>query len=51
MEQEKIKELSEKIKNGTSTKEEELELLKLLNNGIESFRAFIKDIMVDKKES
>ena len=42
MEPEKIKELVEKINNGTSTSEEENELLKELNKGITALRNIIK---------
>ncbi len=50
MDEQQIKELAEKIKNGTSTPQEELELLKFLNQGVEEMRSFIKNVMVGDKE-
>jgi len=50
MEPEKVKELAEKVKNNTATQEEELALLKFLNQGVDEFRAFIKDVMVEEKK-
>lgn len=48
MEIEEIKKLAEKVKNSTSTPEEELALLKTLNENVEEFRKFIKTIMEEK---
>ncbi len=50
MDPEKIKELAEKIKNGNATQAEELALLKQINQGVEEFRAFIKEVMVEDKK-
>lgn len=44
MTEEEINVLSQKIKDGTSTPEEELTLLKFLNQGVDEMRAFIKGI-------
>ena len=49
MEPEKVKELAEKVKNNTATQEEELALLKFLNQGIDELRAFVKEVMVEEK--
>jgi len=49
MEPEKVKELAEKVKNNTATQEEELSLLKFLNQGVNELRAFVKNIMVEEK--
>ena len=49
MEPEKVKELAEKVKNNTATQEEELALLKFLNQGVDELRIFIKEITKDKK--
>lgn len=48
MTSEEVKILAEKVKNKAATPEEELTLLKFLNQGIEQTRAFIKDVMEDK---
>jgi len=50
MDPEKVKELAEKVKNETATQEEELELLKFLNQGVDELRAFIKNITVEEKK-
>ena len=50
MDIEKVKELADKVKNGTATAEEELDLLKYMNQGIEEFRAFIKNVVVEEKK-
>ncbi len=50
MDPEKVKELAEKVKNGTSTQEEELALLKFLNQGVDELRVFIKNVMVEEKK-
>lgn len=49
MDTEKVKELADKVKNGTATQAEELELFKFLNQGVEELRAFIKEIAVEKE--
>jgi len=50
MEIEEVKKLAGKVKDGTSTQEEELALLKFLNQGVEELRSFIKDVMVEEKK-
>lgn len=40
---EEIKTLSEKLQNGESTPEEELQLLKTLNQGVEAMRDLVKE--------
>jgi hypothetical protein len=50
MDEEKIKELADKIKNGTATQEEELVLLKYANQGIEELTALISNIKVEEKK-
>jgi len=50
MDTEKTKELADKVKNGTATQEEELALLKYLNQGVEELRTFIKNVMVEEKK-
>ena len=47
---EQVKEITEKIKNDTSTPEEEIALLEFLNEGVDKLRAFVKDLMVEEKE-
>ena len=49
MDPEKLKALAIKVKEGTSTSEEELALLKFLNQGVGELRTFIKDVMEEKK--
>lgn len=41
----KIKNLAQKVKDGESTQEEELALLKYLNEGVEQMREFVKEVM------
>jgi hypothetical protein len=48
MDTDKVKELSEKVKNGTATSAEELELFQLLNQGVEELRESIKEVMVEE---
>ncbi|MBP6912967.1 MAG: hypothetical protein KBB86_03480 [Candidatus Pacebacteria bacterium] len=40
-----VKELAQKVKDGNSTQEEELALLKYLNEGVEQMREFVKEVM------
>ena len=47
---EQVKEITENIKNDTSTPEEEIALLEFLNEGVDKLRAFVKDLMVEEKE-
>lgn len=49
MSEEEINALAEKIKNETSTPEEELVLLKFLNQGVAEMKAFVKAINEEKK--
>ncbi|MDP1812811.1 MAG: hypothetical protein Q8K92_00015 [Leadbetterella sp.] len=49
MTEEEINVLAEKIKDETSTPEEELKLLKFLNQGIDEMRTFVKEITKYKK--
>lgn len=50
MDNEKIKELTEKVTKGTATQEEELSLLKFLNKGFEELNSFVKS-EVDKNNN
>jgi hypothetical protein len=45
MSADELKVLTEKVKKGTATSEEELVLLKFLNKGVEEMRSFIKEVM------
>ena len=45
---EQIAVLAQKVKEGTTTQEEELELLKFLNKGVEEMRVFIKEVMKEE---
>lgn len=38
--------LAKKIKEESSTPQEELELLKYLNQGVNELRTFVKDVMI-----
>jgi hypothetical protein len=49
MDQKEIEALAQKIKDETSTPEEELKLLKFLNKGVEEMRSFIKQVMSENK--
>jgi hypothetical protein len=49
MDEKEIEILAQKIKDGKSTPEEELSLLKFLNQGVEEMRSFIKQIMPENK--
>lgn len=42
-------EISDKVKSGTSTQEEELALLEHLNKGMDEFRDFIREINTNKE--
>jgi hypothetical protein len=44
MELREVKLLAEKVKEGVATPEEELQLLKYLNKGVEEMRMVIKEI-------
>ncbi len=41
---EQIAVLAQKVKEGTSTQEEELALLKFLNKGVDEMKVFIKEV-------
>ncbi len=49
MDEKDIEILAQKIKDGKSTPEEELVLLKFLNQGVEEMRSFIKQVMPENK--
>lgn len=49
MTNEELKELATKVKNGTSSAEEDLLLLKFLNQGVGELKTFIKDITKENK--
>lgn len=49
MTEEEIQFIGDKVKAGTATPEEELALLKFLNQGVEEIQAFIKEIMATDK--
>jgi hypothetical protein len=51
MDSEKTRELAEKIKKGTATQEEKLQLLKLINKGIEEVRGYVKDVTTEEKKA
>lgn len=46
---EKINELIGKMKEGTATSEEELMLLKFVNQGVEELRLIVKELAVEDK--
>jgi hypothetical protein len=43
-----ISSLVKKVQDGTSTPEEELALLQIMNNSVKVFREFIKEIKVEQ---
>lgn len=49
MDSEEIKKLVQKLNEGTSTQEEEIALLKELNNGVETLRSFVKMVAEESK--
>lgn len=49
MDEKEIEILAQKVKDGKSTPEEELALLKFINQGVEEMRSFIKQVMPENK--
>ncbi len=49
MTKDKLNELIKKVNNEESTPEEELELLKFLNKGVDELRTFVKNIIKAKE--
>lgn len=51
MTEQEIQSLGEKIKNETSTPEEELQLLQFLNQGVSELRTFVQQVMTEQHTS
>ena len=51
MTNEEIAVLANKVKDGTSTPQEELALLQYLNQGVEEMRTFVKQVMTSEPKT
>jgi len=49
MDEKKIEELFEKVKNGTATEEEKLYVLKIMNASVEAFEVLLKAVKEEQK--